>query len=87
MCAYSGLEAAAAADLRQALCLWAHAALVAQALDAFVLRSPHNARGALPQILPVVLQCLAHDPNCEDDMDAEDGSGGEEEEDECALAC
>ncbi|KAK9835209.1 hypothetical protein WJX81_005880 [Elliptochloris bilobata] len=53
-----------------------------QALDAFVLRSPHDARGALPQILPIVLQCLAHDPNCEDDMDAEDGSGGEEDDEE-----
>lgn len=62
----------------------AHAALGVQALDAFVLRSAHDPRGALPQMLPVVLQCLAHDPNCEDDMDAEDGSGGDEEEDECA---
>ncbi len=49
-----------------------------------MLRSPHDARGALPQILPVVLRCLAYDPNFADDMDAEDGSGGEEDEEECA---
>lgn len=55
-----------------------------QALDAFVLRSPHDARGALPQILPVVLRCLAHDPNFADDMDAEADSEGGEDDEECA---
>ncbi len=57
-----------------------------QALDAFVARAPHDARAKLPAILAVVLRCLAHDPNVADDMDAEDGSGTDEDE-ECAPAC
>jgi cullin-associated NEDD8-dissociated protein 1 len=51
-----------------------------QALEAFVLRSPHDAKRHLEPILDVVQQHLGYDPNCAEDM--EEDTGDEEEEEE-----
>ncbi|KAK9816878.1 hypothetical protein WJX72_006469 [[Myrmecia] bisecta] len=56
--------------------------LCLQALESFVLRSPHDAKPHLPAILAATLEYLNYDPNYADDME-EDEEGDElEEEDE-----
>ena len=54
-----------------------------QALDAFVLRSPHEAQPHVAAIFEHVQGCLAYDPNYADDMDAEDMDEEAEDDDEC----
>lgn len=56
---------------------------LAQALDAFVLRSPHEAQPHVAAIFEHVQGCLAYDPNYADDMDAEDMDEDAEDDDEC----
>ena len=61
--------------------------LLLQALESFVLRSPHEVRPHLDTILATTLKYLSYDPNYADDMDAdEDGDEDEDEaDDECVL--
>ena len=54
--------------------------LLLQALESFVLRSPHEVRPHLDTILATALKYLSYDPNYADDMDADDD--GNEDEDE-----
>ena len=54
-----------------------------QALDAFVLRSPHEAQPHVAAIFEHVQSCLAYDPNYADNMDAEDMAEEAEDDDEC----
>jgi cullin-associated NEDD8-dissociated protein 1 len=59
--------------------------LLLQALESFVLRSPHEVRPHLDTILSTTLKYLSYDPNYADDMDA-DGDGDDDEDeadDEC----
>lgn len=64
--------------------------LLLQALESFVLRSPHEVRPHLDTIIATTLTYLSYDPNYADDMDA-DGDDKDEDEDEaddeCALCC
>jgi cullin-associated NEDD8-dissociated protein 1 len=54
--------------------------LLLQALESFVLRSPHEVRPYLDTILATTLKYLSYDPNYADDMDADED--GDEDEDE-----
>lgn len=61
--------------------------LLLQALESFVLRSPHEVRPYLDTILATTLKFLSYDPNYADDMDADDDGDEDEDEadDECVL--
>ncbi len=51
-----------------------------QALEAFVLRSPQDAKHHLEPILDAVQHNLSYDPNCAEDMDEDTGEEENEEE-------
>lgn len=52
-----------------------------QALEAFVLRSPEDAKRHLEPIFDLVQSNLSYDPNCAEDMD-EDTAEEEDDEEE-----
>ena len=53
-----------------------------QTLEAFVERSPAEAKGYLDNLTSLALQLLKHDPNYAADMDEDDDDMAEDEEDE-----
>lgn len=53
-----------------------------QALESFMLRCPHVAKGHFPAIFPIALSSLRYDPNYTEGM--EEDQSEPEEEDECA---